>query len=50
MFCFGSKDHILDTYHMKDGVAKNKWSQQTNIDITHLQTTNYEGNYGNDDV
>ena len=35
---------------MKDYVAKNKWFQHTNKEITHLKTTNDEYNCGNDDA
>ena len=35
---------------MKDYVAKNKWFQRTNKDITHIQKTNDEENFGNDDA
>ena len=34
---------------MSDDAAKNKWLQNTNKYITHLQTTNNEENYGKDD-
>ena len=40
---------MLDTCHMKDYIIKN-WFQQTNKDITHLQTTNEEENSGTDDA
>ena len=35
---------------MKDYVAKNKWFQHTNKEITHLKTTNDEDNSGNYDA
>ena len=35
---------------MKDYVARNKWFQRTNKYITHLQKTNDEDNYVNDDA
>ena len=35
---------------MKDDVAKNKWFQQTNKEITHLHKNNDQNSYGNDDA
>ena len=41
---------MLNSCPIKDYVAKNKWFQRTNKEITHLQTNNYEDNSGNYDA